>query len=299
MTSHCCSSLSRSGLVAAMGFLMAAFAFPINVSPAFAEKRVALVIGNSAYQSVAALPNPARDADAMADMFRAARFHDVQVETNLGIAAMRRTLRAFADKAADVDIAVVFFAGHGVEIGGRNYLVPVDATLATDIDVKDEAIDLDRVLELLDPVRRLKLVILDACRDNPFAARIRQTSPSRSIGRGLAPPEPQTSNTLVAYAARAGAVAADGNGPNSPFTMALLHHLTKPGLDVRIALGEVHDEVLAVTGRGQEPFLYGALGGGTLALVPDPAFDQGAPPKPPSLPKPKECFLFNGERFCE
>ncbi len=231
-------------------------------------KRVALVIGNGAYKSVPALPNPPRDAEAMAALFRAAGFDDVKVETNLSGTAMRRALRVFADKAADADAAVVFYAGHGVEIGGRNYLVPVDAALATDLDVKDEAIELDRVLELLEPVKRLKLVILDACRENPFANRMRLTTASRSVGRGLAPPVEQTSNTLVAYAARAGAVAADGDARNSPFTAALLNNLTRPGLDVRIALGKAHDEVLQTTSRKQEPFVYGALGGDTLALAP-------------------------------
>jgi uncharacterized caspase-like protein len=216
----------------------------------------------------------------MAAMFRAASFNDVTVETNIGVAAMRRALRTFAMTAAGADTAVVFFAGHGVEISGRNYLIPVDATLATDIDVEDEAVDLDRVLQLLDPVRRLKLVILDACRDNPFVSHMKLTTASRSIGRGLAPPQPQTSNTLVAYAARAGAVAADGDGSNSPFTTALLHNLTKPALDVRIALGLVHDEVLAATGRTQEPFLYGALGGGTLVLAPGHAPATQANPAP-------------------
>jgi uncharacterized caspase-like protein len=146
--------------------------------------------------------------------------------------------------------------------------------------VEDEAVDLDHVLQLLDPVRHLKLVILDACRDNPFATHMKLINASRSVGRGLAPPEPQTSNTLVAYAARAGAVAADGSGGNSPFTAALLHNLTKPGLDVRIALGLVHAEVLAATARRQEPFLYGALGGGTLALAPGQAPVTQAKPVP-------------------
>ncbi len=242
---------------------------PMPSAPSDANKRVALVIGNGAYRSVPALPNPARDAEAIAAMFRAAGFSDVRKETNVGVAAMRRALRDFADTAADADTAVVFFAGHGIEIGGRNYLIPADAKLAADLDVEDEAVDLDRVLQLLDPVRRLKLVILDACRDNPFASHIKLTVASRSIGRGLAQPDQQASNTLVAFAARAGAIADDGNGRNSPFTTALLHNLTRPGLDVRIALGEVHDEVLAATGRRQEPYIYGALGGGTLPLAPE------------------------------
>ncbi len=244
---------------------------PIDARPAAdvdVGVRVALVIGNSAYKFAPVLPNPQRDATAVGAMFRAAGFRQVIVETNLDVVSMRRSLRAFADKAADADIAIVYFAGHGVEIGGRNYLVPVDAALSTDLDARDEAIELDRVLELLDPARRLKLVLLDACRDNPFASRMRRAGASRAVSRGLAPPDVQGSNTLVAYAARAGAAAEDGEAQDSPFAKALLHNLTTPGLDVRIALGRVHDEVMRDTGSRQEPFIYGALGGDTLALAP-------------------------------
>jgi uncharacterized caspase-like protein len=204
----------------------------------------------------------------MANLFRAAGFESVELAENLGVRELRRALRAFADKAANADAAVVYYAGHGIEVGGRNYLIPVDAALRSDIDVEDEAVELDRVLQLLEPVKKLKLVILDACRENPFSKAIRRTVASRAVGRGLSAPDLQTSDTLIAYAARAGSVAADGAGANSPFTAALLKNLTQPGLDVRIALGQVHDEVLLATNRSQEPFIYGALGGGTLALAP-------------------------------
>lgn len=251
-----------------VGALLAMVAFAL---PAAAGRRVALVIGNGAYQSVAALPNPPRDAQAMAEMFRAAQFDDVRVEINSGLVSMRRALRAFADTAEEADIAVVFYAGHGIEISGHNYLVPVDAALATDIDVQDEAIELDRVLQMLEPVKSLKLVILDACRDNPFASRMKMMRTTRAVARGLAVPEMHASNTLVAYSAPAGAIALDGEGANSPFTTALLNTLTIPGLDIRLALGEVHDEVQTATKHKQEPFIYGALGGGNLPLVPEAA----------------------------
>ncbi len=260
------------GFTLTLAFVIAAFG-----SPAFAEKRVALIIGNGTYQSVAALANPVRDASAMANLFRKAGFDHVRLETDVGANALRRALHDFADVAADADIAVVFYAGHGVEVGGKNYLVPIDAALASDYDIEDETVALDRVLQALDPVKRLKLVILDACRENPFAARMRRTSASRAIGRGLAPPpEPQGGATVVAYAARAGSLAADGTGPNSPFTSALLHHLVTPGLDVRLALGQVRDDVLKSTGNRQEPFLYGSLGGTIVALAP-PMKGEGTP----------------------
>jgi len=132
---------------------------------AHAERRVALVIGNGAYVSVANLPNPPRDATAIGDLFKTAGFDDVTVRTDLGIAQMRAVLREFVRKAADADIAAVFHAGHGIEVGGHNYIIPVDAKLELETDVEDEAIDLDRVLQQLEPVKRLKLVILDACRE--------------------------------------------------------------------------------------------------------------------------------------
>jgi Caspase domain len=243
---------------------------------ALAENRVALVIGNGAYRNALHLPNPANDAAAMGELFKAAGFDDVRIANDLGVSELRKALRSFAEKAAAADIAVVFYAGHGIEIGGHNYLIPVDAALASDLDVEDETVDLDRVLQLLETAKRLKLVILDACRVNPFADKIKRTTASRAPGRGLGRPEVRTSNTLVAYAAKAGSTALDGDGTHSPFTTALLHHLTTPGLDLRIALGNVHDDVLAASNNSQEPFLYGAMGGGSLALVPSKA----EPPKP-------------------
>jgi hypothetical protein len=237
-------------------------------NPAWSEKRVALVIGNGAYETVANLPNPPRDAAAIANLFKAAGFDEVTIETDLGLSQIRAELRDFARRAFDADIAVVFYAGHGIEVGGHNYIVPVDAKLEFDTDVEDEAVDLDHILQQLEPVKRLKLVILDACRKNPFASRMRSIGRARDIGRGLVPPERPSANTLIAYAAALGATAADGNGANSPFTTALLKNLTRPGLDVRLALGQTHDDVLAATNNKQEPYVYTSLGGETLALAP-------------------------------
>ena len=237
-------------------------------NPAWSEKRVALVIGNGAYETVANLPNPPRDATAIANLLQAAGFDEVTLKTDLGVAKMRQELRDFARRAIDADIAAVFYAGHGIELGGHNYIVPIDAKLEFDTDVEDEAVDLDHILQQLAPVKRLKLVILDACRENPFAPRMRSVDRIRDIGRGLAPPERPSANTLIAYAAALGATASDGNGANSPFTTALLKNLTQPGLDVRLALGKTHDDVLAATDNRQEPYVYTSLGGETLALAP-------------------------------
>jgi uncharacterized caspase-like protein len=235
---------------------------------AFADKRVALVIGNSSYAHAPTLDNPVNDATAVSIMLEGAGFQVVETRSNLDLAGMGRVIRDFAMMTRDADVAVVFYAGHGIEVDGVNYLIPTDARLATDIDVEYEAMPLDRVLRVLEPARSLRLVILDACRDNPFVRTMKRTMASRAVGRGLAGVEPAGSNTLIAFAAKAGSTAQDGDGAHSPFTSALLKHLIAPGLDLRIAFGKVRDEVLAVTGARQEPHVYGSLGGTTIALVP-------------------------------
>jgi formylglycine-generating enzyme required for sulfatase activity len=236
--------------------------------PAFAEKRVALIVGNSAYQKVPVLTNPPKDADDMAEMFRKAGFSVVISKRNLGVIEMRRALRDFSDEVRDADVAIVYYAGHGMEIEGTNYLIPVDALLQRDIDAFDEAIPLDRVLAVMEPAKQLRLVILDACRDNPFSKVMKRSVASRAVSRGLAKIEPNSPNTMVAFAAKAGSTAADGDDQNSPYTAALLRHLPRPGLDLRKAFGFVRDDVLQVTHSRQEPFIYGSLGGDDVALVP-------------------------------
>jgi uncharacterized caspase-like protein len=243
----------------------------LSSQPALAERRVALVIGVSKYQQVPRLANPARDAEAMSSLFKKAGFDVVDSERDLGISDLRRVIREFSEISRDADISVVYYAGHGIEVDGTNYLVPADAKLLSDFDVEDETVSLERVLKALDPVKRLKLVILDACRDSPFARTMKRSVASRSIGRGLAKIEPAMSDTLIAFAAKAGAVANDGDGQNSPFTAALIKHIAEPGLDLRLAFGRVRDDVLRTTSNHQEPFVYGSLGGQTVALVPQTA----------------------------
>ena len=260
-------------------FFLAA-ALLLVCQPAFAEKRVALVIGNSAYQNVPPLPNPVNDGAVIAAKLKEAGFDVVDSRHDLPAVETRRALRDFADAARDADIAVVYYAGHGMEVDGTNYLVPVDAKLERDTDVFDEALSLDRVLVAVEPAKQLRLVILDACRDNPFAKGMKRTVASRSIGRGLAKIEPTSPNTLIAYSAKAGSTALDGDAKNSPFTLALAKHLTTPGLDVRKAFGFVRDDVLKTTGNRQEPFVYGSLGGDDLPLVPVKLAPSTAAPNP-------------------
>ena len=169
-----------------------------------AEKRVALVIGNSSYIHAPALDNPVNDVTAVSVMLEGAGFQVVETRNNLDNTAMRRVIREFSAMTRDADVAVVFYAGHGLEVDGINYLIPTDAKLASDIDVEDEAISLDRVLRVLEPARSLRLVILDACRDNPFVKTMKRTLASRSFGRGLAGVEPAMSNTLMPLRPRPG-----------------------------------------------------------------------------------------------
>ena len=261
-------ALLVSGLLAASSLLG---------GEAVAQKRIALVIGNSNYINVRALANPENDASAIAKLFRDAKFDVVDASNNLGGLEMRRLFRDFAEKSRGADIAVVYYAGHGIEIDGINYLLPVDTALKRDIDVEDEAISLDRIVRMLEPAKRLRLIILDACRDNPFVKTVRRTNETRSIGRGLVRIEPPSSDTLIAYAAKERTTASDGDGKHSPFTTALLKNLTVPGLDLRIALGRVRDDVMEMTRNRQEPFVYGSLGGSTVSLVPEPAKAVAAP----------------------
>jgi formylglycine-generating enzyme required for sulfatase activity/uncharacterized caspase-like protein len=268
----------RNILIAACMAIMATLA----ITPGHAEKRIALVIGNSAYLNEPGLRNPANDAAAMVDLFKAARFDVVEPRRDVGNAALRRAIRDFADSAHNADIAVVYYSGHGIEVDGTNYLIPVDARLERDFDVEDEAVSLDRVMKAIEPAR-VRIVILDACRDNPFQRTMKATVQTRSIHRGLAEIQLPTSGMLVAFAAKAGTTAQDGEGSNGPFTAALLKHIATPGLDLRLAFGRVRDDVLDATAGRQEPFIYHSLGGQTVSLVDTPATAMGASPPPPSV----------------
>ncbi|UPJ69216.1 caspase family protein [Bradyrhizobium sp. 191] len=276
--------LHRSVALRRTLFLLAAL---IVCQPAWAANRVALVIGNSAYKNAAALANPANDAAIVEETLKRAGFSVVQTRTDLQASEMRRALRDFADVARDSDVAVVYYAGHGIELEGTNYLIPTDATLERDTDVYDEAFSLERVLLAIEPARQLRLVILDACRNNPFADKMRRTVGSRAVSRGLARIEPATSNTLVAFAAKAGSTASDGGSKNSPYASALVKYIATPGMDLRRVFGFVRDDVMKATGNKQEPYVYGTLGGDDVPLVPAPAKEAAAAapqPAPPPLP---------------
>ena len=176
----------------------------LSADPAAADRRVALVIGNSAYSNAPALANTVADAVGLAQLFRKAGFETVILRKDLGVMDFRRAVREFLLTAEGADIAVVYYAGHGIEISGTNYLVPVDAKLGRTYDVDDEAVALDRIIWALQSVKRLRLILLDACRDNPFPDRMRSAGVRALESRGLVKPIDVGADTLVAYAAKAG-----------------------------------------------------------------------------------------------
>ena len=226
-----------------------------------AGKRVALVIGNDKYQSVAPLKNADRDASTIASALREVGFDKVTLLTDLTGSELLRALKFFSDEADSADWAVIYYSGHGLEMSGTNYLIPVDAKLKRDRDVELEAVSLDKFLSVTESAKKLRVVILDACRNNPFAQQMSLTTASRSIGRGLAQIEPEA-GTLVVYSAKHGQVALDGDeGGNSPFATALIKNIKKPGVDVRRIFDLVRDDVVDATGRQQTPFSYGSLSG--------------------------------------
>ncbi|MHC2435137.1 caspase family protein [Bradyrhizobium sp. USDA 4451] len=240
-------------------------------APAAADgKRVALVIGNGAYKSVPALSNPPTDAGDIAAALKRLGFA-VTLITNGSFDEMRRGLIAFGHNAAGADMAAVYFAGHGMEINGDNWLIPVDAELKRDTDAANEAISLQSVMLQVSSTGSLGLVILDACRNNPFAAKMSRSLAMRAATTsGLGRIEP-VGNVLVAYAARDGTTALDGDGRNSPFAAALLRNIETPGVEVTFMFRNVRDDVMEATRNEQQPFVYGSLSRKAIYLA-------GAPP---------------------
>jgi uncharacterized membrane protein len=236
----------------------------ISDPSARADTRVALVIGNSAYRHAPHLPNPLNDATDMSAALRRLGF-TVNTVTDASFDEMRRALIEFGRQARGAELAVIFFAGHGIQMAGENWLIPTDAQLASDLDVANEAIGLQSMVRAVSNTSRLGLVILDACRNNPFLPGMQMTNVARAVDRGLSRIEP-SENVLVAYAARDGTTARDGAGRNSPFTASLLKNIETPGLEVRFLFANVRDDVMAATNREQQPFVYGSLSKDQICL---------------------------------
>lgn len=221
-------------------------------------RRVALVIGNGAYKNVHALPNPPRDAKLIANVL-----HDVGFQTVISVSDLTRdkffdALKTFADEAEKADWAVVYYAGHGFEIGGVNYLVPIDAKLAADRDAEAQAVALEQVIASVGAARKVRLVILDACRDNPFAPTMQRTLSLKLVDKGFSNIEPGA-GFMVVYAAKHGETAIDGDdGADSPFSTALAREIKVPKVEIRKLFDIVRDDVWSVTKHVQQPFSYGS-----------------------------------------
>ena len=231
--------------------------------PAAAQKRVALVVGNSAYQNNGALTNPANDAQDMADALKRVGF-EVIVGLDVDKRGFDGKVREFANALETADAAVLFYAGHGLQVAGRNYLIPVDARLSSERDLDFDAIPLDFILRQMEIGRdnKANVVFLDACRDNPLARNLARTMGTRSasIGSGLA--QVQTGvGTFISYSTQPGNVALDGQGRNSPFTSALVKHIEEPGRNLTSLMIDVRKDVLTTTGGKQVPWDHSALTG--------------------------------------
>ncbi|HEY7644472.1 MAG TPA: caspase family protein, partial [Hyphomicrobiales bacterium] len=230
-------------------------------------RRVALVIGNGGYKTVGSLPNPTRDAAAVAAQLKQIGFEVID-RYDLDEKAMRSALREFESKVAGADWALVYYAGHGMEMDGRNWLIPIDANLERATDVADEAVELERVLERVREAKRLRIVILDACRNNPFLSRmVMAGGRARAVQRGLADIEPEHGE-VVFYSARHGTTAEDGASQHSPFTTALLKHLGTEGLEISLFFRKVTSDVLASTTPKQQPFVYGSIPADDFYFIP-------------------------------
>ncbi|MFV2053385.1 caspase family protein [Aliiroseovarius sp. YM-037] len=231
---------------------------------ATAADRVALVVGMSDYKHIPALDNTLNDARGLAETLEDIDF-DVTLALDTPLAELSGILGDFAFKAETSELALVYFAGHGVEVQGENFLIPIDANVQSNADVQRQSVSLDQLLATVERARKMRIVILDSCRDNPLGDLIDLTSAdtdgtAEASGGGLAPASPDR-GLLVAYAAKDGQVALDGSGDNSPYATALMERLPEPGLEISLMFRQVRDMVLQTTGNRQEPHTYGSLSG--------------------------------------
>jgi len=244
-------------------------------------KRVALVIGNSKYVNAVALPNPANDAHLIASTLRNAGFEVIE-GVDQDNAGMHSLISKFTEESYNADLAVIFYAGHGMQVDGKNYLIPVDAELTSPAYLKTRTVQIDEFMTALPADPAVGIIILDACRDNPLARTLAASLPkSRSLGAGLAPVDAKadgmgTGGVLIAYATDPGAIAFDGNGVDSPYSLALAKHLTEPGVEIQSALTRVRGDVTEATQGRQRPWHNASLGrevflGKSVAQTPPPA----------------------------
>ena len=232
------------------------------------EKRIALVVGIANYETIPSLKNTLNDSELIARTLESLSF-EVTKLTNAGLEQFRGTINDFAFRSETADVALVYFAGHGMEVGGQNLLIPADSTAKNRREAAATSVSLKEILAAVDRARQLRIVILNSCRDDPFREEGEQqvtvtVSGNRSIG--MAPPSPER-GTLVAYAAKDGAVALDGEGENSPFALALSQNLSAPNIEIGLMFRQVRDAVLRETRNQQEPHTYGSLSGDPYFLA--------------------------------
>jgi uncharacterized caspase-like protein len=261
--------------------ILFALALAFLSTDAMAEKRVALVIGNSAYQHVPQLRNPRNDASDIAGKLRGLGF-DVVAGTDLDLNGTRNVVRDFVERLDGADVALFFYAGHGLQVNGENYIAPVDARLGSVIDLDFEAVPMNLILSAMERATPVNLIFLDACRDNPLAENLSRSMGTRSasVGRGLARLGTGI-GSLIAFSTQPGNVALDGEGRNSPFTSALLRHLGTPGEDITRNLIRVRRDVLEATGGKQVPWDNSSLTGEVI-LEPETAPERQATQSSPS-----------------
>ncbi len=254
-----------------------------------ASDRIALVFGMADYRYLPPLTNTKHDAEALSQTLEEIGF-DVTLSVDASGAEMQRLLDDFAFKSEVADLALIYFAGHGIEVQGENFMIPVDANVASNMDVQSQSPSLKNLLAAVDRARKMRIVILDSCRDNPLgdaidlaATEVSQTTAATGTtrgGGGLAPAKPDR-GTLVAFAAKDGQVALDGTGNNSPFALALMDKMTQPGLEISLMFRQIRDSVLDRTGNQQEPHTYGSLTGVPFYLAgpgtDDPVLDASKP----------------------
>ena len=284
----------KNAMRAVRSLVVAVLAVVVFAAPSvvLADGRVALVVGNSTYAHIGRLPNPDNDARDISSALRRLGF-EVTTELDADREELTEALRQFTRQSAGADVSLVFYAGHGIEMDGVNYLVPVDARLERDVDVRFETVTVDDLL-VSTTGASLRLVLLDACRNNPLARSMQRTAATRTVSGGSFADLNEDllgDETLVAYAAAAGTTAADGRGRNSPYTAALLSHLETP-LEIGLLFRRVRAQVLASTNGAQRPHEYHSLVSEhylarTLATGTSVTVNAAAPADPPRTDPPQ------------
>ena len=250
-----------------------------GVASADDHRRVALIVANGDYVNGGSLKNPVGDAGLIEDALKKAGFQVVETEANLGTGGFNHALRAFSAQAAGAEAAVIYYAGHGIEAQGANWLLPVDVTLQNPADLEYEAIPIERVLRATQGAK-MRMVVLDACRDNPFGKSRGWSSETRAVQGGLA--ELKVDDVLVIYSAAAGEKALDGAGANSPFAEALAKRLPEPGMEIHMLGSKVRDDVLRMTTARQRPYVSASISGDTFYFVQGNVTVNVTPNAPPA-----------------